>query len=76
MRSAIDLLRDDVNFKIRVYLIQGEEDLLTPKESTKNYFDKIKASEKKYILLPKTGHEFNVPVLEAQYKIFKGIKTS
>ena len=70
------LLKDNVNFKIPVYLVRGEEDLLTPKESTKNYFDKIKAPEKKYFLLPKTAHEFNVPVLEAQYKIFKSIKTS
>ena len=76
MRSTIDLLEDNVDFKIPVYLIQGEEDILTPKEATKNYFNKIKAPEKKYILLPKTGHEFNVPVLEAQYKIFKSIKTS
>jgi pimeloyl-ACP methyl ester carboxylesterase len=76
MRSTIDLLKDNVNFKIPVYLVQGEEDLLTPKESTKNYFEKINAPEKKYFLLPKTAHEFNVPVLEAQYKIFKSIKTS
>jgi len=41
---------------------------------TKNYFNKIKAPEKKYILLPKTAHGFNLSVLEALYKICKSVK--
>ncbi|PJJ09215.1 pimeloyl-ACP methyl ester carboxylesterase [Flavobacterium sp. 1] len=75
MSAAIDLMRDNFEFKIPVYLIQGNEDLLTPKEASKAYFDKIKAPEKKYYLLPKTAHGFNASVLEAQTKIFKSIKT-
>jgi pimeloyl-ACP methyl ester carboxylesterase len=76
MRSTINIMKDNWNFKIPIYLIQGSEDLLTPKETTKNYFNKIKAPEKKYFLLPKTAHGFNLAVLETQYKIFKAIKTS
>lgn len=76
MRSTINMLKDNLDFKIPVYLIQGEEDLLTPKDLTKNYFDKIKAPSKEYILLPKTAHGFNLPVLEAQYKIFKSIQAN
>ncbi len=75
MRSNIDMMRDNLEFKIPVYLIQGSEDLLTPKELTKKYFNKIKAPKKKYFLLPKTAHGFNLSVLETQYKIFKAIKT-
>lgn len=75
MSAGINLLKDNLDFKIPVYLIQGDEDLLTPKEKTKNYFDKIKAPEKKYYLVPKTAHGFNLAVLEIQYKIFKSIKT-
>jgi hypothetical protein len=41
---------------------------------TKNYFNKIKAPEKKYFLLPKTAHGFNLSVLEALYKICKSVK--
>src|SRR5687768_17203675 len=46
MRSTINLLNDNLNFKIPIYFIQGNEDLLTPKEMTKNYFNKIKTPEK------------------------------
>lgn len=74
MRATINFLKDNLEFKVPVYLIQGREDLLTPKELTKKYFRKIKAPEKKYILLPKTAHGFNLPVLEAQYNIFRRIK--
>jgi pimeloyl-ACP methyl ester carboxylesterase len=75
MSAKINLLRDNLDFKIPVYLIQGSEDILTPKEKSKEYFDKIKAPKKEYYLLPKTAHGFNLAVLETQYKIFKAIKT-
>ncbi len=74
MRSSINFLKNNLDFKIPVYLIQGEEDILTPKESTKMYFDKLKAPQKEYILLPKTAHGFNQSVVDAQYRIFKSIK--
>lgn len=75
MSATIDLMKDNWQFEIPVYLIQGNEDLLTPKEASKAYFDKIKAPEKKYYLLPKTAHGFNEAVLEMQTKIFKSINT-
>ena len=75
MSAAINLMKDNLDFKIPVYLIQGNKDILTPKEKTKKYFDKIKAPEKKYYLLPKTAHGFNLSVLETQFTIFKSIKT-
>ncbi|MBK8427746.1 MAG: alpha/beta hydrolase [Lewinellaceae bacterium] len=75
MRANIDFMKNRLEFKVPVYFIQGKEDLLTPKESTKKYFKKLKAPEKKYILLPETAHGFNEKVLDALYKIGKGIKT-
>ena len=75
MSATINLMKDNADFKIPVYLIQGSEDLLTPKETTKEYFNKIKAPEKKYYLLPNTAHGFNLSVLETQYKICKAVKT-
>ncbi len=74
MRSSIDFLINNLDFKVPVYLIQGEEDILTPKESTRLYFDRLKAPKKKYILLPKTAHGFNKSVVDAQYKVFRSIK--
>lgn len=75
IRSTINLVRDNLEFKIPVYLIQGSDDLLTPKEITKDYFDKLKAPKKEYFLLPGAAHGFNVIVLERQYSIFKSIET-
>lgn len=75
MVSTINLLRDNLDFKIPVYLIQGTEDIMTPKESSRKYFDKIKTPKKEYYLLPNAAHGFNQSVVETQYKIFKSIKT-
>jgi pimeloyl-ACP methyl ester carboxylesterase len=74
MRSSINFLKNNLTFKIPVYFIQGEADILTPKESTRYYFDTLKAPEKDYVLLPKTAHGFNQAVVDAQYKVFKRIK--
>ena len=73
MRASINFLKNNTEFKIPVYLVQGEEDLLTPKESTEQFFRSIKAPSKKYYLLPKTAHGFNLDVLETQYKICKAV---
>ena len=75
MRSIINIPRDNATFRIPVYLIQGKEDLLTPPEATKRYFDHINAPTKKYYLLPGTAHGFNQAVLDAQFEICKAIKT-
>ncbi len=69
MSETIDLLKDNAVFKIPVYLIQGEQDILTSKEKSRNYFDALKAPEKKYYLLPETAHGFNESVLAKQYEI-------
>jgi pimeloyl-ACP methyl ester carboxylesterase len=75
MVASINLMRDNLDFKIPVYLIQGNEDISTPKENSKKYFDEIKAPKKEYYLLPNAAHGFNQSVVETQYKIFKSIKT-
>jgi pimeloyl-ACP methyl ester carboxylesterase len=74
MVASINFLKNNLNFKIPIYLIQGEEDILTPAISTKAYFEKILAPKKEYLLLTKTAHGFNEAVVEAQYKIFKSIR--
>jgi len=75
MSANIDLMKDNLEFKIPIYLIQGNEDILTPKEKSKAYFDNLNAPKKKYFLLPNTAHGFNELVLKTQVKIFKRIKT-
>ena len=69
--SAINFLKDGLVFKIPVYLIQGEEDIQTPAEINKEYFKKIIAPKKKFILLQKADHGFNQSVVDMQYTIMK-----
>ncbi len=71
MAATINLMQKGLNFKIPVYIIQGEEDILTSQEITKPYFDKIKAPAKKFFLLPGAAHGHNQSVIDTQYKIVK-----
>ncbi|MEJ7586676.1 MAG: hypothetical protein WKI04_03845 [Ferruginibacter sp.] len=43
--------------------------MLTPKDITKAYFDKISAPKKEFILLKGAAHGFNQLVVDTQYKI-------
>lgn len=69
MMGDINFLKEGLEFKIPVYFIQGEADILTSKEFTKPYFDKLKAPKKELFLVPGAAHGFNESVVEAQYKI-------
>ncbi len=71
MSSEINFMKSGLNFKIPVFLIQGEKDILTPKEITTAYFDKINTPNKAYFLLPDAAHGFNESVINTQYKILK-----
>jgi pimeloyl-ACP methyl ester carboxylesterase len=69
--STVNLLKDGCDFKVPVFLIQGEEDILTPKEITEAYFNKITAPSKKLILVPKTAHGLNLSVVQTQFITMK-----
>jgi pimeloyl-ACP methyl ester carboxylesterase len=73
MCAGIDLLKDNIKFKIPVYIIQGDEDLLTPKESSKLYFNTLSAHKKVYYTIPQAAHGFNSAVLEKQFQVFRSI---
>lgn len=73
MNAKINFLKENLVFRIPIHIIQGEEDILTPKEETQKYFDQIQAPAKQFYLLPKTAHGFNQSVLEMQYKVFKSL---
>lgn len=69
MSSTINLMKDGVEFKIPVYLIQGEEDILTPLDITAKYFEKINAPEKELMVIPGAAHGFNQSVVDAIYQL-------
>ena len=71
----IELDKNNVDLKIPVYIIQGDEDLLTSPEITKKYFDEIKAPYKRYITVPRSGHDPNTNMLSAQFAALRdGLK--
>lgn len=76
MAFNIDFNETGLEFKIPIYLIQGEGDLLSSKELNKPYFDKIKAPKKEYFLLPDAAHGHNQSVVDKQFEIVKNYKSS
>ncbi|WP_242927593.1 alpha/beta hydrolase [Pontibacter vulgaris] len=74
MAAGVNFMENGLNYKIPVIFIQGEEDILTAKETTKAYFDKVKAPKKEFILVPGAAHGHNQAVIDAQYKAVKSLK--
>lgn len=71
MALEVHLDREGLDFKIPVYFIQGEKDILTASELNKPYFDAIAAPDKGYYLLPDAGHGHNKAVVDTQYQILR-----
>lgn len=71
MLSRLDLLRDDLAFAIPVFLIQGEQDLVTAPEVAEAWFNAINAPRKTFLRLPATGHDPNVAMIEAQRAVLR-----
>jgi pimeloyl-ACP methyl ester carboxylesterase len=71
--SKIDLYKLGPTFEIPIYMVQGEQDLLTMPEPSKRYFDFIQAPRKEFVLVPRAGHDPNPPMVDAQYRLLKQI---
>ncbi len=65
------MYRLGLDFKLPVYLVQGTEDLLTKQQVTHRYYDAIRAPVKKLVLVPRAGHDPNVPMVEAQSTLLR-----
>ncbi|HEY4937070.1 MAG TPA: alpha/beta hydrolase [Puia sp.] len=76
MITTIHFSKSNLDFKIPVYLLQGQEDILTSKEFTKPYFDKIRAPKKEYMVISNAAHGLNQSVLDSQFKIMHQIAIS
>ncbi|WP_205504004.1 alpha/beta fold hydrolase [Rufibacter psychrotolerans] len=71
MGAGVNFMKDGLRYKVPVYFIQGEQDILTPKELTQAYFDKLKAPRKEFVLVPGAAHGHNQAVVDAQYTAVK-----
>ena len=69
MAATIDLRRLGRRFAIPVYLVQGAEDLVTVPAVARLWFDELSAPAKEFRLLPATGHDPNLAMVEAQYAL-------
>ena len=59
------------NLRIPIYIIQGQKDLLTIPEVTKEFFEEIAALDKEYIQIENSGHDANRDMLRMQLEMLK-----
>lgn len=71
MQSRIKLAALGTAFQLPVYLVQGEQDILTSTSVTRRYFDRIQAPRKELVLVPRAGHDPNQPLMDAQFKVLE-----
>jgi pimeloyl-ACP methyl ester carboxylesterase len=71
MGPRIDLRQLGTRFEMPVYLLQGEEDLVTPPEISRAYFDSLTAPAKAFIALPRTGHDPNRTMIDGQLQVLE-----
>ncbi len=71
MAQDIELDKTNIEFKIPIYMIQGEEDLLTAQKITEKYLKSIKAPYKNLVIVPRSGHDPNNSMLKVQLKVLQ-----
>ena len=76
MGPRLDVRQLGTRFSMPVYMLQGEADLVTPPEVSKVYFDSLTAPYKTFIRLPRTGHDPNRIMIDAQLEALKSVRAS
>ncbi len=71
MYSRVDLPALGTQFKVPIFLLQGEADYLTLPDISRRYFDSLSAPQKQFVVLPRTGHDPNQIMIDAQYKLLQ-----
>jgi pimeloyl-ACP methyl ester carboxylesterase len=71
MSSRIDLYKLGTRFEIPVFLLQGDEDLVTPPDVSRAYFDSLIAPTKAFIRLSRTGHDPNRAMIDGQLQVLE-----
>ncbi|KFN44166.1 alpha/beta fold hydrolase [Arenimonas oryziterrae] len=75
MLSKLNLPKLGLKFDVPVFIIEGEEDLVSTPEVAKAYFDAISAPRKEFVLLPKAGHDPNAATIAAEYRLLRSVAT-
>ena len=74
MGPRIDLRKLGVRFAMPVSMLQGDEDLVTPPEVSRAYFDELVAPKKELLPLARTGHDPNRTMIDAQYGALQRVR--
>lgn len=74
MGPKIDLRKLGVRFAMPVYMLQGDEDLVTPPEVSRAYFDELIAPKKEFLPLTRTGHGPNRTMIDAQFGVLQRVR--
>ncbi len=71
MFSRFDLYRMGTRFELPVYFVMGQEDILSPPEVARRYFDHIEAPHKRFVVVPRAGHDPNEAMVAAQLQVLR-----
>ncbi|SFJ12691.1 alpha/beta fold hydrolase [Caulobacter sp. UNC279MFTsu5.1] len=71
MGPRLDLRKLGTRFEMPVFLLQGDEDLVTPPEISRAYFDTLTAPAKLFVRLPRTGHDPNRTMIDGQLEVLE-----
>lgn len=55
-QKQVNLSAGSLNFEVPYYIIQGREDLFTPTDPAKKYFDRVVAPKKEMVIIENAGH--------------------
>ena len=69
MAAHVDLPALGTKYRLPMYLVQGEEDLLTRPEVTREWFESLRAPRKKLVMVPRAGHDPNFALIEAHFRV-------
>lgn len=65
MFAGVDLPALGAEYRVPVLLVQGTEDLVTAPEVTREFFEGLNAPVKELVMVPRTGHDPNRPMIDA-----------
>jgi len=71
MSSGVDLPTLGTAFAIPVFIVHGSEDLVAIPDVARRYFESITAPQREFVLVPHTGHDLNVALIDVQSKIMR-----
>ena len=67
--AAVDLAALGPDFTMPVFMVQGAQDLTGPPDLAKAWFDSLRAPRKRMWMIPGTGHEPSIALLQQVRKV-------